>query len=211
MPKKRYADDELKQKALNLRREGYSYREIAEKLGCSVYKVHELISSYENPNSRLKQAVELADKLDELSSKVKSLESIISDLKPLADLSKDIEELKKEVEWLKNKITNIDNELRAFDTGVDLRLKIRDQRLDYLTKNMDLILANAKRRVRDDNNRCKHIDKDGYCTYWYWYNKIDDWNMKPDIVNGKTVYKINVKEHPLICTACPAYEPRSAD
>jgi chromosome segregation ATPase len=211
MPKKRYADDELKQKALNLRREGYSYREIAEKLGCSVYKVHELISSYENPSSRLKQAVELADKLDELSSKVKSLESTISYLKPLADLSKDIEELKKEVGELKNKITNIDNELRAFDANVDFRLKIRDQRLDNLTKNMDLILTSAKRRVRDDKYKCKYIDKDGYCTYWYWNNKIDGWNMMQYIENCKTVYRINVKEHPLICTACPTYEPRSAD
>jgi predicted RNase H-like nuclease (RuvC/YqgF family) len=145
------------------------------------------------PSSRLKQAVELADKLDELSSKVKSLESTISYLKPLADLSKDIEELKKEVEWLKNKITNIDNELRAFDTGVDLRLKIRDQRLDNLTNNMDLILANAKTRVSHDKYKCKYIDKDGYCTYWYWNNKIDDWNMMQYIENCKTVYIINVK------------------
>jgi predicted transcriptional regulator len=204
MPKKRYVDDELKEKALNLRREGYSYREIAEKLGCSVYKVHELISSYENPNSRIKQAVELADKVEELSSKVKNIESIISYLKPLADLSKDIEELKKE-------ITNIYDKLIAFDIGVNVLLETRDKRLESLTKNIDLILASAKIRVRDDNNGCKHIDKDGYCTCLYWNNKIDGWNMKPDIENGKTVYRINVKEHPLICTACPYYKPKSAD
>ncbi|MFP3191276.1 MAG: hypothetical protein RXR31_08125 [Thermoproteota archaeon] len=44
MPKKKYNDEELKQKALELRNQGLSYREIANKLNCSIFKVHELLS-----------------------------------------------------------------------------------------------------------------------------------------------------------------------
>ena len=39
MPKKRYDDESLRRKALELRKLGMSYREIARELGCSVYKV----------------------------------------------------------------------------------------------------------------------------------------------------------------------------
>jgi len=31
--------------------------------------------------------------------------------------------------------------------------------------------------------------------------------MKPDTVGGKTVYRLNVKKHLLICTTRPSYEP----
>jgi orotate phosphoribosyltransferase-like protein len=44
MPKKKYNDQELKQKALELRKQGLSYREIAKKLNCSIFKVHEVLS-----------------------------------------------------------------------------------------------------------------------------------------------------------------------
>ncbi len=40
MPKRRYDDEVLSQRALELRSRGLSYREIAHELGCSVFKVH---------------------------------------------------------------------------------------------------------------------------------------------------------------------------
>jgi hypothetical protein len=47
-----------------------SYRGIARELGCSVFKVHQLISSYESPRSRVRQVVELAGRVEELSGKI---------------------------------------------------------------------------------------------------------------------------------------------
>jgi transposase-like protein len=47
VPKRRYDDEALRQRALELRAKGLSYREIARELGCSVFKVHQLISPYE--------------------------------------------------------------------------------------------------------------------------------------------------------------------
>jgi DNA-directed RNA polymerase specialized sigma24 family protein len=58
VPRKKYDDDVLRQKALELRARGLSYREIARELGCSIFKVHQLISHYESPRSRIKQVLE---------------------------------------------------------------------------------------------------------------------------------------------------------
>jgi transcriptional regulator with XRE-family HTH domain len=184
MPRKIYDDEKLREEALKLRRQGLSYREIAEKLGCSVYKVYyDLIPDHESPSSRLKQAAELADRLSALEAQVSKLQSLLSNVKMLEDLAGEVSKLRKEVEGL-------------------------DQRLKELADSISWIRSSAERRLRDDHNGCKWLDRSGYCTRWYLYEKVRGWDMRPDIVEGRTVYMLNVKKHPLICTACPYYEPR---
>jgi orotate phosphoribosyltransferase-like protein len=62
MPKKKFNDQELKQKALELRKQGLSYREIAKKLNCSIFKVHEVLSEkridLENEILKIKYSVD---------------------------------------------------------------------------------------------------------------------------------------------------------
>jgi len=190
MPKKIYDDEKLRTEALKLRRQGLSYREIAKRLGCSVYKVYELISEHESPSSRLKQAVELADRLDalafklsELEAQVSKLQSFLSNVKMLEELAGEVSKLRKEVEGL-------------------------DQRLKELADSIGWIRRSAQRRLMDGSTGCKWLDGSGYCTRWHWNKKIEGLNMRPDIVEGRTVYMLNAKKHPLICTACPVYEPR---
>jgi predicted transcriptional regulator len=62
-PKKRRDDEALRARALELRSRGLSYREIARELGCSVFKVYQLISPYESPRSRIREVHELATRL----------------------------------------------------------------------------------------------------------------------------------------------------
>jgi orotate phosphoribosyltransferase-like protein len=69
VPRKKYDDDALRQRALELRSKGLSYREIARELGCSVFKVHQLIAPYESPRSRIRQVHELATRVEELGGK----------------------------------------------------------------------------------------------------------------------------------------------
>jgi len=191
MPRKIYDDEKLREEALKLRRQGLSYREIAERLGCSVYKVYyDLIPDHESPSSKLKQAAELADKLDGLASKLNApetqaskLQSSLSNVKLLEDIAGEISKLRREVESL-------------------------NQRFKELANSIYLIRISAEIRLRDDHNGCKWLDKNGYCTILYWYERVGGYDMKPDIVEGKTVYRLNVKKHPLICTACPSYKPR---
>jgi predicted transcriptional regulator len=80
MPRKRYDDDVLRARALELRSRGLSYREIARELGCSVFKVYQLISPCESPWSRIRQVHELATRVEELSRKLRELESLASRL-----------------------------------------------------------------------------------------------------------------------------------
>jgi len=167
MPRKIYEDKRLKPEALRLRRQGLSYREIAEKLSYSVYKVHELISEHESPSSRLKQAAELADKLDGLASKlnaldtqVSKLQSFLSNVKMLRDLTGGVSKLRKEVESI-------------------------DRRLKELADSINWIRTSAERRLREDYDGCKWLDGSGYCICWLWHEKVRGWNMKPDIEGGK--------------------------
>jgi predicted transcriptional regulator len=80
VPKKKYDDEALRARALELRAKGLSYREIAGELGCSVFKVHQLISPYESPRSRIRQVHELTTRVEELSSKLRELEGLASRL-----------------------------------------------------------------------------------------------------------------------------------
>jgi predicted transcriptional regulator len=81
MPRRKYDDEVLRARALELRAKGLSYREIAWELGCSVFKVHQLISHYESPRSRVRQVQELATRVEELGRKLRELEVQVSRIK----------------------------------------------------------------------------------------------------------------------------------
>jgi DNA-directed RNA polymerase specialized sigma24 family protein len=70
VPRRKYDDEVLRARALELRSKGLSYREIARELGCSVFKVHQLIAPYESPRSRIRQVLGLAGRVEELSRKI---------------------------------------------------------------------------------------------------------------------------------------------
>ncbi len=96
MPKKKYDDEALRARALELRAKGLSYREIARELGCSVFKVYQLIASHESPRSRIRQVVELAGRVEELSRRLRELEVLASRLEatvkpPAFNIEADVE------------------------------------------------------------------------------------------------------------------------
>jgi len=175
MPKKIWNEKELLPKILELRKKGMSYREIAKNIGCSTFTVSRILSPFENPQSRLKQVVELAEKVDEIFKKFDELSPKLKDVGF-------VEEIR---EWL---------------SGLT-------KRIFQLEKKMEFIELSAGRRLKD-RRECKHIDKDGFCTLWYWNKRIKEWKMKEVIEEGERIYYINVKAHPLICIACPVYEPK---
>jgi transposase len=80
MPRKKYDNDKLKAEMVELRRRGCSYRQIAQKLGCSTFKVYELLSPWESPSARLRQTADLADRLDKLEARAKILEEHVTTL-----------------------------------------------------------------------------------------------------------------------------------
>jgi transcriptional regulator with XRE-family HTH domain len=189
MPKRRYDDEVLRKRALELRARGLSYREIAKELGCSVFKAHQLISPYESPRSRVRQVLELAGKVEELNkrvselnSKLSELESRLSQLKPLEDIVRIIHELREGVSSLSIRATKLED-------------------------NMDWIRRSVSRRLRDPGE-CMWIDKNGYCTKWFWEVRVEGWDMREYVEEGRRVYHLNVRKHLLACTSCPSYKPR---
>jgi predicted transcriptional regulator len=186
MPRKRYDDETLRSKALELRGRGLSYREIAKELGCSVYKVHELLSPVESPKSRIKQVIELSKKVEELSrgvadfeAKFNELKSVLSEVRPSLEIIKEVSEVKK-------RLSSLEEELR-------------------------IVEGLAKVRVEDEEMRCGWFDEErGLCEI-----NISD-SPKPgyvkviDRMEGEEMicYHLNVKKHPLACIACPFYTPK---
>jgi transposase len=96
MPRRKYDDEALRSRAFELRAKGLSYREIARELGCSVFKVYQLISPYESPRSRIRQVQELATRVEELSKRLRELEVLASRLEvavkpPVFNIEADLE------------------------------------------------------------------------------------------------------------------------
>jgi predicted transcriptional regulator len=111
-------EDKWIEKALELRRQGYSYREIAKKLGCSKSLVASKLSPYEDPRSRFKQAVELADQVErlnkmvnDLNQRINELKSRLSEIKTLEELSKSNAELRRDIQLMAQKIGEHEEEI----------------------------------------------------------------------------------------------------
>lgn len=85
MPIKKYDDQILRPKALELRKQGLSYRAIARELKCSPGKVHDLLEPFESVQNRLKQIAELDLKLKELEKRSSDFQSFLTQLKVEAE------------------------------------------------------------------------------------------------------------------------------
>jgi len=188
MPRKRYDDEVLRGRALELRGRGLSYREIAKELGCSVYKVHELLSPIESPKSRIKQVVELSRKVEELGravadfeSKFNELKSMLSEVRPSLELIKEVSEVKK--------------------------------RLSSLEEGLRIVEEFARIRVEHEDLRCYWVDEEkGLCTLLYCDEGEPGCEKVAERIEGEEIvfYLQNVRKHPLICTVCPYYKPRKS-
>jgi len=109
---------ELLEEALKLRRQGFSYREIAEKLGRSKSYIASILSPYESPESRGKQVVELADQVErlnkmvnDLNHRINELKSRLSEIKTLEELSKSNAELRRDIQLIAQKIGEHEEEI----------------------------------------------------------------------------------------------------
>jgi predicted nuclease with TOPRIM domain len=125
---------------------------------------------------------ELSKRVGELNVKLSELEHRLSQLKPLEDMSKVVHDLRGDVDSLSTRI-----------------LELEDA--------MDLIRESASRRLRG-RSECTYIDRNGYCTMWYWMGKVEGWDMREGVSGGRKIYHLNARKHPLICTSCPTYKPR---
>jgi len=182
MPRKVWDEEKLKPIMLELRKRGKSYREIAKEIGCSTFMVSKILSPFENPSSRLKQAAELAEKVERVSRNLEEIEKRLEKLKA-EDLMERFLKIEKSVKEMKESLSSISEKVMWIEMS-------------------------AERRVRDDSIGCIWLSKEGYCTKWYSHKRQEGLEMKADKIKGKTVWRLKAKKHPLICASCPSYEPR---
>jgi hypothetical protein len=95
------------------------------------------------------------------------------------------------------------------------KIDMMDDGLDDVKSSLSLLTGSAERRVRDDHDGCKHIRSDGYCGWWYYFQRRWDRDQKEDTImkkgKQKQVYRDNVRKHPLICVSCSSFEPRGSN
>jgi len=202
MPKKVYDDDKLRKRALELRRKGYSFRQIANELGCSVYKAYELVSQYEKPSHRLRQAIELADKVEKISSEVETLTKKLEELNLKASKIESMEDLSKKLSELEESLTNLNKSLSKISEKVS---SLEDE-VERISDDIQWIHLSVERRILKRHKKCIWLDEDGFCKILYFDKRIEGLVMRPEEEEGKIVYLLNVKKYPLICTACPYYK-----
>jgi len=105
-----------------------------------------------------------------------------------------VEEIIKVLEELKARVEFIEEFLKRFE-GLEREIS-----------------ESLNRRFREDlGYTCKHMDKDGYCTFWYWYKKEEGLLMKEGVKEGRKVYYVNVWKHRWICALCPTYAPKRVE
>ncbi len=80
MPKQ-YDKEKLREEALKLRAEGLSYRQIAERLGCSTYIVSQVLSEYEKERKKKigEMTVELEKRVDKFKISI-NMQKITSNI-----------------------------------------------------------------------------------------------------------------------------------
>ncbi len=99
------------------------------------------------------------------------------------------------------------------ETSQSLDMRIIKSSITDFRKMREELLESAKRRHKDDN-ACKQMNKNGFCLLYYFsYDEVEKSKylepMEYSELEGNKVYHIKVREHPLVCSACPDYEPKS--
>ena len=176
---------DIVRKIMELRERGYGYHRIAKELGISVYKVYRIAKGFRSVRDSV---IDLDERVGALEERVRRVD------KKLADLRRDVDELSKAVKDVSERLGEV---IKRVDDIL--------HRISMLEEMAKLVQRSVRRRV--ELVPCKHIDESGYCTYWQFPNRIEEYDMKMSVVGGKTVYYMNVRKHNLICTACPSYEP----
>lgn len=152
MPRGKYDDKELTRKALELRAMGYSYAQIASRLGASRSKIHSLIALSEDVGSRVRQVYQLAQMVDQLSTRLSQLDERLKHAEQ--PIGRD------EFEHLKSEVMGLRSELRALGSRMgrlerDVAVLTRESRevrraLEWLEGVMGMGIVTGKVKVNLD-------------------------------------------------------------
>ena len=142
---------------------------------------------------------ELEAKLEEILSKVGALArrldmlgKRVSACEKRASLIREVESSSRREERFRGYNTYYVDDLISAVASIEERLRLLEE--------------SALMRV--EREPCKHVDSEGYCTVWLYRRPVEEWSMKAESMGDRILWRVNVRLHPLICTACPFYNPR---
>ena len=189
MPKK-YDDEKLRQQALALRKNGLSYREIAKELGCSTYKVHEVLAEYEK--NRKKKVGEMTAELAELEGKVKEFEEIMD------SIDSRIYKLEKHLSKIEH--TDVIGDM----IDISERIKSLEAKMEIVKDYLDLMYMVGEEKMV----RCRYYNKAmGACSKWEWNVAPENKSLQEAIKHLGSNYLYAPKKFPILCALCPFYIP----
>jgi transcriptional regulator with XRE-family HTH domain len=172
-------NQEVIDRIVELRRQGYSIREIAKRVGVSHSTVWRILKKVEEDQKRL-----------ETSQNSNSTNSIGIIEQKINDLQTFTHGILEHVKTLETNITILSQDIQNIKTFNSILIQVARLRIEGPT-------------------RCKYIDDYGYCTKILLPECLPETKCLEVILgDGTRMYKPKVIENPIICLACPYYKPK---
>ena len=198
MPKK-YEDEKLREQALALRKEGLSYREIASKLGCSTYKVSQLLGAYERDRKK---------KIGEMTAKVKELEEKIAELEDR--MNERIKSFNEKIDNMESKLYKVEHHIFEIENkdivrkAIDLSRKVNSLEADMeLVKGyLDILDIIAEQKMVS----CIYYSEVlGGCSKWKWNVTPKNPFLREATKEMGSSFIYVPERFPALCAVCPFY------
>jgi len=160
---------------------------------------------------RLEKSIkDLKATLTAFDKRLRNIENAIASLNSqLPSLRDDTSKLRSDLQSMKEegqRIKGLLEEIRKSQSSSEAELEVIKDSLNSLGEFQFWTMKSALKRIHDEEYACRYIDKDGCCTLWEW-PQIPK-HTRPESRHGKTVYRLNVREIPYVCAACPAYKSK---
>ncbi|MEM2030322.1 MAG: hypothetical protein QXV35_03175 [Archaeoglobaceae archaeon] len=194
MPVKIYDNEELAEKAKELRQRGYTYAEIARELGCSVYKAWTLLEDQRRVNSKKAILQELSKSIEELCGEFVETKKSIED--EVEELKKAIEEARKSVAEFESKKSEIDQIIEKMKNTEAFIAKNHIETLSWLRAT--LIHAGKKK-----SEECMHRNGE-VCGKWIFHEE-DQNHFSLTKEGEKYRLVLNDNNSFAFCGLCPYY------
>jgi len=189
MPVKNYDDEELAEKANELRQLGYTYAEIARELGCSISKAWTLVENQKRINSKKALSKSIEELCGEFAETKKSIEDEIEELK------KAIEEARKSVAEFESKKSEIDQIIEKMKNTEAFIAKNHIETLSWLRAT--LIHAGKKKA-----ENCFYRENN-VCVKWIFHEDQNHFSLTKEGEKYRLV--LNDNNSLAFCGLCPYY------
>jgi len=170
---------EVVEKILGLRRQGYSIREIARRVGLSHSTVWRILKRVEEEQAKSHETSKTSR-----DTSGNGAATVLNSIQAL------VHGLAEHVKAIENSVLNLSQDVESLKT-------------------FRMVLEQVARLRVEGPTRCKYIDDYGYCTRILLPECLPGTKCLEVILgDGTKMYRPRVVDSPIICLACPHYKPK---